>query len=580
MHVSQWLPRTAVTLSGFLLIACHGVIGPAGRGATGISGSTGQAGSPVATGQGGSSISITGAGGAGAPSVLSRVGLAARLSKIEYRNSVADVIGVDLLPAELDAAAGGIPDDSGDGVLKHLADKQTSVEQHPLAYFQVADGVAKRADMTALSTRLGNCSNATADCGTAFARALGRRLFRRPLDQRETNAMLVVYNAALGEKLVFADAARWVLRALLQAPQFLFRMAQETSGAPGQQRALDGYELAAALSSFLWVSVPDDELLTAAGDGSLVRPEILDAQLKRMLADTKARRMTEVFAQDFSRARFASFEGATDEDRAALNESVVATFQDHFWTRGGSIADLFTTTRFVVNPTVAKILGRSMSGTGLQMMDVAGSPQRVGFLSHPGMIAGMGDRAVGSFVNRGKYLMERLLCRNPAAVPDALAAEIESFNADTSGLNEHERSAIRAMRPVCWGCHLQFEPLAFGFSRFDGAGRYVGETDAAGKPLPLDGSVPTGETPEPTYTDVPSYMQALAQSPVVQTCMTEHFIEFATARSSDAVARLQAQSVGQQYLAGGSTLPAMVSAVVKSPLFGTVLSSPPAGSSP
>ena len=62
--------------------------------------------------------------------------------------------------------------------------------------------------------------------------------------------------------------------------------------------------------------------------------------------------------------------------------------------------------------------------------------------------------------------------------------------------------------------------------------------------------------------------------------MTEHFIEFATARSSDAVARLQAESVGEQYLAGGSTLPAMVSAVVKSPLFGTVLSSPPAGSSP
>jgi hypothetical protein len=580
MHVSHWLPRTAVTLSGFLLVACHGVIGPRGSGATtGIPGSTGQAGSPVATGQGGSSVS-TGAGGAGAPSVLSRVGLAARLSKIEYRNSVADVIGVDLLPAELDAAAGGIPDDSGDGVLKHLADKQTSVEQHPLAYFQVADGVAKRADMTALSTRLGNCSKDTADCGAAFVRAVGRRLFRRPLDQRETDATLVVYNAALGEKLAFADAARWALRALLQAPQFLFRMAQETSGAPGQQRALDGYELAAALSSFLWVSVPDDELLTAAGDGSLVRPEILDAQLKRMLADTKARRMTEVFAQDFSRARFASFDGATDQDRAALNESVVATFQDHFWTRGGSIAALFTTTRFVVNPIVAKLLGRSTSGTGLQMVDVAGSPQRVGFLSHPGMIAGMGDSAVGSFVNRGKYLMERLLCRNPAAVPDALAAEIESFNADTSGLNEHERSAIRAMRPVCWGCHLQFEPLAFGFSRFDGAGRYVGETDAAGKPLPLDGSVPTGETPEPKYTDVPSYMQALAQSPVVQTCMTEHFIEFATARSSDALGRMQAQSVGQQYLAGGSTLPAMVSAVVKSPLFGTVLSSPPAGSSP
>src|SRR6188474_2023494 len=158
MHVSHWLPRTAVTLSGFLLIACHGVIGPAGSGApTGTPVSTGQAGSPVATGQGGSSIS-TGAGGAGAPSVLSRVGLAARLSKIEYRNSVADVIGVDLLPAELDAAAGGIPDDTGDGVLKHLADKQTSVEQHPLAYSQVAERVAARLDVAALAKRLGVCT--------------------------------------------------------------------------------------------------------------------------------------------------------------------------------------------------------------------------------------------------------------------------------------------------------------------------------------------------------------------------------------------------------------------------------------
>ena len=171
-----------------------------------------------------------GGGASGQATVLSRVGLAARLSKIEYQNSVADVLGVALLPAELDAAAGGIPDDTGDGVLKHLADKQTSVEQHALAYFQVADGVAKRADMAALSTRLGTCTKDTADCGAAFVRAVGRRLFRRPLDQRETDAMLVVYNAALGEKLAFAEAARWALRALLQAPQFLFRMDKETSG--------------------------------------------------------------------------------------------------------------------------------------------------------------------------------------------------------------------------------------------------------------------------------------------------------------------------------------------------------------
>jgi hypothetical protein len=360
----------------------------------------------------------------------------------------------------------------------------------------------------------------------------------------------------------------------MQAPQFLFRMDQETSGVLAQPRDLDGYELGALLASFLWVSVPDEELLTAAGDGTLGQPDVLSAQVQRMLTDPKARRMTEVFAADFSRARFASFEGATDADRAALNESVIATFQDHFWTRGGSVAELFTTTRFVVNPTVAALLGVSTTGTGLQTVDVAGQPQRIGLMSHPGMIAGMGDRVTGSFVNRGKYLMERLLCRNPAAPPPEVATQIEMFNADTTGLNEHEKSAIRMTRSQCWFCHSQFEPLSFGFARFDGAGRYVGETYPDGKPMPLDGWVPTGEVSEPKYTDMASYMRALATDPVVQTCMTQHFIEFATARSSDQLTRKQAESVGQEYLAKGSTLSAMVSAVVKSPLFRTVLPSP------
>jgi len=546
--------------------ATGGGSAPTGPASGGSGGPGGGAGSP---GSGGS-------GGAGPPAitVFSRSGLAARLSKVEYQNSVADVLGVALLPAEIDAAGGGIPDDNGDGVLKHIADKQTSIEQHALAYFQVADGVARRVDMAALATRLGTCTKDTADCGTAFIKAVGRRLFRRPLDERETAAFLVVYTAALGEKLAFAQAARWPLRALLQAPQFLFRMDKEVSGTVSQPRDLDGYELAAQLASFLWVSVPDDALLTAATDGSLTSAGGLDAQAKRMLADPKARRLTDVFAADFSRARFASFEGATDEDRAALNESVVATFQDHFWTRNGSIADLFTTTRFMVNPTVARLLGLSMSGTGLQMVDVSGSPERVGLMSHPAMIAGMGDRVIGSFVGRGKYLMERLLCRNPADVPAALASQIETFNTDTAGLNERERSMVRQMRPVCWSCHTQFEPLAFGFARFDGAGRYVGDKDPDGKPLPLDGWVPTAETTEPRYTDMASYMRVLATNPVIQTCMTEHFIAFATARSSDDVAKVQAVRVGQEYLANGSTLSAMVTAVVRSSLFRTLLPSP------
>ena len=575
-------------------VACNGELsGPNGeplaRGGSG--GSGGSSTPPSGSGSGGVAMTSGGAPGAAAgsagspsagamatagapsevPTVFSRTGLAARLSKVEYQNSVADVLGVTLLPAELDASAGGIPDDTGDGVFKHVADKQTSVEQHALAYFQVAEAAVKRVDVAALATRLGSCVDSTAACGTAVIQAIGRRLYRRPLDQREVDAMLVVYNAALAEQLDFVEATRWTLLALLQSPPFLFRMDSELTGVPGQPRTLDGYELAAQLASFLWISVPDEALLQAAADQSLARPEVLDSQLKRMLADPKAQRFTEVFASDFSRARLASFEGATDADRAALHESVVATFQDHFWTQQRSVADLFVTTRFMVNSTVAGLLGLPPMGAGLVAVDVSALPQRVGLMSHPGVIAGMGDRATGSFVNRGKYLMERLLCKNPIAVPAEIFSEIEAFNADTTGLNEHERSAIRMTRPTCWGCHSQFEPMAFGFARFDAAGRYVGEVDAAGKPLPLDGWVPTGEDVEPEYTDMASYMRALATDPVVQSCLTEHFISFATARSSDVLSEYEAAHVGEEYRANGNTLSAMVSAVVKSQLFQTVL---------
>jgi len=544
--------------------------------------SSAGAGGVATSGSGGSHVgngATAGASVAGAPpavpTVFSRPGLAARLSKFEYQYSISDVLGVTVLPAELDAAAGGLPDDTGDGVFKHIADKQTSVEQHALAYFQVGEAVAKRVDFAALAARLGTCTEATPACGTATIQALGRLLFRRPLEERQVDAMLAVYSAGLGEELDFADAMVWTLLAMLQAPEFLFRMESETASQEAP-RDLDGYELAARLASFLWLSVPDDALLDAAADGSLVQAAGLDAQVARMLTDPKAQRFTEAFGTDFSRARFASFEGATDADRAALNESVIATFQDHFWTQRGSVAALFTTTRFVVNPITAQLLGLTATGSGLQTVDVASLPQRVGFLTHPGMLAGMGDRTVGSFVNRGKYLMERLLCRNPISVPDDVAAQIDAFNADTAGFNERERAEVRMSRPTCWGCHSQFEPLAFGFARFDGAGRYVGETDPDGKQLVLDGWVPTGAETEPPYADVASYMQVLASEPVVQTCMTEHFIAFATARTADELTRVEAEkSVGKEYQTNGSTLSAMVSAVAHSSLFRTILLVPP-----
>jgi hypothetical protein len=497
-----------------------------------------------------------------------RLPLASRITKTEYAWSVLDVLGVELTEQELSLDAGGLPDDQGDGVFKRFADKQTTVEQHASGLFALAELTASRVAVATLSATHGACTRATLDCVQPILAGVGERLFRRPLDERETALYEGVAQTALTEDESFEATVRWTLVALLQAPSFVFQMTKETVGTAGAIGSLDAYELGARLASFIWSSVPDAPLLEAAADGSLLEPAALQAQVTRMLADPKAQRMTENFIRDYSRAERASFLDATDADRAALRESIVATFQYLMWDAKRPLHELFTTTDFVVNTRTAELLGVDAVGPGLTHVDVSSLPERRGLLTHPGVIAGMGDQETGSFVNRGKFLMERLLCQHPAAVPAALVSALEEFNADTTGLNEHERMEIRKTRPECWGCHMQFEPFAFGFARFDGAGRYVGEADAAGKPLPLDGWVPVRtEADAPKYTNVSEYMAILQSEKAIQECMTQHFISYATSFAPDKFARAAAPTVGAQYVAEGQTLGSMISAVVRSDVF-------------
>lgn len=569
---------------------CSGTAGPTGgQGAMGASASSGGIGQPVPgassspPGAAGSTTPVVGepaAPGASStfggtapnatvePVVEARVPLASRISKVEYAWSVLDVFGVQVNDSELALDNGGLPDDAGDGVFKRFADKQTTVEQHASGFLGLAQLVAERAAIEPLREAHGGCDEATLACVRPVLAGVGERLFRRPLDERELANYETVIDAAVEAGEDSDAVVRWILIALLQSPAFVFHLTNETNGQVGTTGTLDDFEMGARLAAFIWSSVPDRALLDAAAAGGLSQPAGLKAQVERMLADPKARRLTENFIRDYSRAERASFLGATDEDRNALRESIVATFQNLAWDDKQPLHALFTTTKFLVNPRTAELLGLEAVAAGLSEVDVSSLPERVGLLTHPGVLGGMGDQETGSFVNRGKFLMERLMCQHPLAVPAGLASALEEFNADTTGLSEHERMEIRKTRPECWGCHTQFEPLAFGFARFDGAGRYLGEMDAAGKPLPLNGWVPTGtEDSSPHYTNVREYMEILSTDPLIQECMTQHFLSYATRFAPDALTKAAAPAVGAEYVLDGQTLGSMVGAVSQSDLF-------------
>ena len=114
-----------------------------------------------------------------------------------------------------------------------------------------------------------------------------------PIAARLTNEdvrLLVGFYRSARAQGDFDAGIRAGIEMVLVSPDFLFRISRDPAGAaPGTAYALPDVELASRLSFFLWSSIPDDELLDAAIRGKLHEPAVLDRQVRRMLADKRAR---------------------------------------------------------------------------------------------------------------------------------------------------------------------------------------------------------------------------------------------------------------------------------------------------
>jgi hypothetical protein len=552
-------------------------------------------GGQLAACQGGGETSNDQAPSAPPAALPVRSGLAGRLTTSQHQNIVEDLLGVKLDALALAAAGGGLPQEQpSTGLFRNGADGQAAADDYPLAFGTLAALTAERVDIVALGAAVAPCADTASTCDRLFVDGLGKRLFRRGLTDREGAAFAALHARVLAEGVGAEQARRGVLEAMLQSPAFVFRLERELGGQPGEKRYLDGFELSSRLSFFLWESTPDDELLALASNGSLSGSPssvpLLRAQVRRMLAEPRARRLTRGFVRDFSGVERAAFVGVTPVLRASLLDSMVATVDSQLWQAQGRIQELFTLTQMTLDPSTAQLVGLAPAGDGLRVYDLSALPQRVGWLTHPAFIAGMGDAQVGKIVHRGITLMVKLMCRQPVQLPDGLEATTSEFNRTFADLTERQRSEQRramasvaqggTSAPTCWACHSQFEPLAYGFGRFDAAGRYLGEVDSLGRPLPIDGwmtdDLSVDEAARARYRDVAELMSQLAESETVQACLVEHFLALGTGRASSAVEKAFALPVLEAQRHAGGTLQAMVEAVAESELFRSLASSGPA----
>jgi hypothetical protein len=310
------------------------------------------------------------------------------------------------------------------------------------------------------------------------------RAWRRPLTAREKDDLRRFYTTAREDmQLDHAKAIRALLARILVAPAFLYRLEQ-----PGDEpgvTALSNWELASRLSYFLWSSAPDEELRRAAAAGELSDAPQLARQVRRMLADPKARRLaTEFFGQWLGFYRFDEHRGVdagrfpefTDEVKTAMYDEAVSFFE-HVVREGRPIREMLSADYMFLNQALAKHYGveTDVASTGpVELLQGAKQFQRGGLLRLGAVLTATSAPMRTSPVKRGDWVLRRIL-GTPTPPPPPDAGTLPGDPASFGGMTVRQRLEAHQRNAACANCHSRIDPLGFPLEHYDAVGRWRNE---------------------------------------------------------------------------------------------------------
>jgi hypothetical protein len=314
-------------------------------------------------------------------------------------------------------------------------------------------------------------------CAKNILSGLARRAYRRPATDVELSRLLGFFQTGLKKAGSFDEGIENALAFLLVSPQFLFRFEYDPPGvASGQVYRVSDLELASRLSFFIWSSIPDDQLLNLAVQGRLKNPTVLEQQVKRMLADERARALGANFAGQWLYLRNMEsvkpvedvFPDFDDNLRQGLKRETEMLFES-IVLEDRSALDLLTANYTFVNERVAKHYGiPGIYGDQMRRVTVKDDYRR-GLLGQGSIltITSLANRT--SPVNRGKYVLTNILGTPPPEPP----ANVPPLNeAPDKSLSMRDRMAQHRTNTVCANCHKLMDPIGLALENFDAVGRW------------------------------------------------------------------------------------------------------------
>jgi len=406
------------------------------------------------------------------------------------------------------------------------------------------------------------CDPKTGDaCVEQIVSTIARKAYRRPVTKSEVASLMKFVTQAKADGQDSEHGIQLALEAILVSPNFLFRV--EHDAAPGVHKVTD-IELASRLSYFLWSSMPDDELLNAAEAGKLHQPGVMEAQVKRMMADPRSSALAENFAGQWLETRNLDFVKPDPDkflrwgpDLRDAMKTETQMFFDYILRQNRPLSEFLDAKYTFLNEKLASFYDiPGVTGDQFRRVDLTGG-QRGGLLSQAAVLTVSSYPSRTSVVIRGKYILRNILGEPPAPPPPDVPALDEAAVGTSMSLRQQmEKHRDNA---VCASCHSKMDPLGFALENYDAIGRW--RTMDGKFPVDSSGTLPNGKS-----FNTPAEMRAvlIGQLPEFAHCVIEKMLTYSIGRGLQPYDRPAVAEISRKLQASGYPFQTLIYEVVGS----------------
>jgi hypothetical protein len=334
-------------------------------------------------------------------------------------------------------------------------------------------------------------ASSEATCAKQIVSTLARHAYRRPITDQDTEMLMGFYQIGRNSGGDFDHGIEMAVRRILVDPEFYFRKEAEPGNVkPGQNYRIGDLALASRLSFFLWSSIPDDQVISLAGQNKLHEPAVLEREVKRMLADPKAESLVDNFAGQWLGLRelqtqvpvTSEFPDFDDNLRAAMKKEM-ELFVGSIIHEDRPITDLIDANYTFVNERLAKHYEiPNIYGSAFRRVTLGPDfDMRRGLLGK-GYLETISSKPSGtSAVQRGKTVLQVFLGTEPPPPPPNVP-QLTIIATDVhGGVRPTIRQQMEMHRSVepCASCHKIMDPIGFSLENFDAVGHWRTTDDGA-----------------------------------------------------------------------------------------------------